>query len=1446
MYTLHDDYIQIIIVFSGKMSDIELQPFPVTRFTHHDTVYYYAYGNTPAEDLLETVVETKEPAVLLLGCGDIRSCFYTLWKNFDPQHKRHFRGVHFVLNDCSAAVLARNILFLYLCFQMPTRKDDFKKWVAALWSIWYCHELLPEHSRILRDALTNLTMCSGSTDSWSKDSDNPLRNIVNFASPNTLYEIHKIWKMWIQKTIDVEEMRAARKQEIRTQLDVDFNTKAGIDVMTCYSLLEQPKEKGKLKEEFVDYYHSGNAFAERVLNLAFSLSETAVNPTFFERADEIYSLHFESVPYKCFFQTFQFSPELLRKNDVSDSILDNLVVGDKFFSSHPMLANSVQQFAIWLSSSAKLLRQCSAQGLPSISFTFQCSDALEFCQQLHYDPSMCATRVGFDPAFDVIHSSNLIDHLAPPSLVLTSILLLKDHGILLTTTLLYKEVASTVEEYLEATFGFEPSLLPLLCGVRCIGHEGKYTSSISSQPVPWNVGNVSTFSSCARVLLWQQTNTPMRLASLDKTNYLLRALCNSIEKILTSYFICTHGRRTIWQLCTETVFQILLSFLSQMDTDIDIAGHRYWRCLCSLLHEQQQLKPFMVSLQTEALLHGFHFHLTVSESDCPICTGRPVSDYISQYSVLLDSLCSQQGETSSVNFVVFIHKLQSPSIAQLITLDSDVHIIDCLAGSEDDGKIKLDFFAPLTFVRYDYNITVGCFRNGVLPLLGMEAYSPTGVLHGKLADYTTAHHSYLITKVKCRAVASTSSFGHVVQHFGDGGEFESSVLISDVTFAALEQQKLIPKQLSNSEIAISCGNHSIAITFPHPIDYNAVKIKLSREKKTITVTAPHKVHSFISERPLYIVNPDNKLSLPPMPLSERLNFSFSGMQFTKEDNEIMKRYNRKAALMPTEVNLKESFNILFQCPDEKFVHLQLFDHGFHTVGKVEVLHKVHGLLLIHNRIFDIQNKTPAIDLSFCFLKMPFPYAVHVAPAWEEIASSSSIRTILMDEARYELLMKVFSCFASRTITSSPKGCGQDAILVEHNIDQYFTRVVIYPLYSDPDIYVERMGISNTIQEHLMQRFSGNAHQDKSSSAISSLQKSQNSKDGTNDTKCSYCGTQFDALKKCSRCGSTQYCGQGCQKKHWKEHKLICISQSSVHPNTQTLTTASVVQKPHVEGVTAMKEGGSKKCSFCGTRSYALKKCSRCGNDQYCGQDCQKKHWKEHKLICIPQSEAHPNTQTTTTGSVARSKQKLEGDAPMNESGKKKCSFCGTQSSDLKKCSRCGNDQYCGQSCQKKHWKEHKLICSLQSAGHPNTHPPATASVVRSQQKLEGDAALKEGGKKCSFCGTRSDDLRKCGRCGEAQYCRQSFQRKHWNEHKLICNPQIEANPHKSLPSASKTALTIDQNKCEGCEKVFSSLRKCQCHQVAYCSVECQRKDWQKHKDICTLCVATSLISIGWS
>ena len=157
--------------------------FPVTRFIDYKFNYYYAYGNTPPEDLLQSITaDVSEPEVLLLGCGDIRSCLYTLWNNFDPRHSRHFKGVHFMLNDTSAAVLARNIMFLYLCTKMPSDKDDVMKWVALFWSIWFCHELLPQHKQVLMDALSQLLEWSKSIQSWSKGNDNPLQNLIQFKA----------------------------------------------------------------------------------------------------------------------------------------------------------------------------------------------------------------------------------------------------------------------------------------------------------------------------------------------------------------------------------------------------------------------------------------------------------------------------------------------------------------------------------------------------------------------------------------------------------------------------------------------------------------------------------------------------------------------------------------------------------------------------------------------------------------------------------------------------------------------------------------------------------------------------------------------------------------------------------------------------------------------------------------------------------------------------------------------------------------------------------------------------------------------------------------------------------------------------------------------------------------------------------------------------------------
>ena len=1258
------------------------QPFPVARYTHYGNFrFYYAYGNSPAEDFLDSITEIKEPTILSLGCGDLRSCFYTLWKNFHPQHRYHFRGVHFVLNDYSAGVLARNILFLYLCIRMPTEMEGKKKWVAAMWSIWYCHELLPEHEHVLRDALNNLLKWSSSVDSWSSESNNPLRSIVKFASLHSLHEIHEAWKMWFHRTVNVksvEEMRSARISEIHQWVRTDLDTIAAINMNIFFGQLQQDISQRRLKkskEEFTFYLHCGHCFAESVLNLPVSSSVTTVNLTLYERMDAQYTLHYESVPYKCFFQAFQFSQEQITKNDISRSVLDHLIVEDQHFTNHPLLANSVQQFAMWLSVSAGALLQCLDKASPNnISFTFQCSDALNFCQSLQHAPEAFITHIGFKPVFDAIHSSNLCDHVAPPNLVLSALPLLKENSYLFATTFLYKEIDPAAEKYLEATFGFEAKLLPVLCGVRCIGHEGNYSNSISIQPIPIQPipMHIDAFRMGIKLLIWKRVSTlPLKITSLDKSSTLLKALSNATVTVLTSYSDKLYGRRTISQLCTETIIHILLSFVSQMDMEVDINNYKYWKPFCSLLCDQQKLRPFMVSLQTQALLHGLHFHLIVSESDCPLCTGKPVSDYIGQFSVTIDSI--QHVKTPT--FTIFIHSA-SCNIATYFLVPSkmlgdDVHIIDSTAASHN---VKLSFYAPQIFASKGYHITVIVDTNNV------------AVTKRKLADCMELNMNHFFRKARSMP-SSTSTFGTVIQHFGDGDSFETILSLSNDTMSALNKHKLETKCISESNMMVTCAEFSNELCYPHAVDYNKMTVRLSKKNRTVTVIAPRRICNMYEEKPMFTVMPDHFLSLPPTFVSKPLTSQYCSMEYTIKEQDILKQCNREPALIPAEVNLKRTICALLQS-NLKFVGIQILKQ--HSQGM---------LLVIHNQVFDLQNMTPAIDLSFCILNVSV--FLNVRPHWLAMIQDKDEEGIItVDEAEYELLKKVFHHFAQRTITPLNKPYRHVPLLTKHKIDRYFTRAVVYPLYPDQDV----------VADSITKMFDLFQNESKSSPVfrpqqISTLESTCATGKGEDERKCSFCGTHSDTLKKCSRCGKAQYCGQGCQKEDWKEHKTICNTQGTTHPNTHTqsppISSTFTPQQMLETDSTIDKDRTKMKCSFCGTHSDALKKCSRCGKAQYCGQGCQKKHWKEHKTICNTQGVTHPNTQTQSS-STFTPQQMLE--TTIDKDGTKmKCSFCGTHSDALKKCSRCGKAQYCGQGCQKKHWKEHKMTCSIQGATCPNTH-----------------------------------------------------------------------------------------------------------------------------------------------
>ena len=231
--------------------------------------FYYAFGNTVPDDLLEHVSSNTEPSILMLGCGDIRSVFYTLWKNFDPLVSQQcFRTINFLLNDDSAAVLARNILFLYLVLRMPDGLSEERlQWISAMWAIWYSHKLLPYHKKVLNESLKKLTEWSTSQHAWQQAPQNPLKDLVKFMTDVTLCNIHNMWQRWSKENyIRLGALLSRQKECLQKHFPkYKRDNMASWHVpnfLGAFNLETPASEKSKLIEEYKEYFNSGSTLVE--------------------------------------------------------------------------------------------------------------------------------------------------------------------------------------------------------------------------------------------------------------------------------------------------------------------------------------------------------------------------------------------------------------------------------------------------------------------------------------------------------------------------------------------------------------------------------------------------------------------------------------------------------------------------------------------------------------------------------------------------------------------------------------------------------------------------------------------------------------------------------------------------------------------------------------------------------------------------------------------------------------------------------------------------------------------------------------------------------------------------------------------------------------------------------------------------------------------------------
>ena len=1026
------------------MSDQLHCRFPIARDSFRG--YYYPYGNTPPEDLLEHVRSCEEPSILLLGCGDIRSCLYTLWKHFDPLYCNDLcTRIQFTLNDQCAAVLARNVLFLYLLLEKAEAKE--KEWIPSIWAIWYCHELLPHHLEVLKSALTDLLSLSASQETWTT-SNHPTCSMCCFSG-ETLQQVREVWKVWRYKPFGTPES----VKTVRQKMQASCGFSAGVSphyVSVFLGEMRRGMEEttfDAMVRDYEYYFKEGTAYAEVVCGQSDMCSDQhVVNPTFFERYLETYkdsdqyTAYCTLVPYRCFYHSIQFTLEKISQCGLHEGKMKQLVVKSAF-KKHPLLANSVQQFSLWFSSAAKVLKNKK----PCVTFSFHCLDAIEHCQIMLKDKIK----------FDVIYSSNLLDYLSPILLVLPAVDLLKENCVMITTSL---KSSVKIEEFIEQSFGFNSELLPVVFGIRCIGHNGQYTDHYSIEPIPYLLSSTSYFEEfsangsvaagiaycCALHMIWEKVQLePLRVMSLSEVPAISNALHSLAKKAITSFFLDSRAPEpitstetaklvmmTFLQNCikrvpnttTETAIIAFLAFISQLYSTVPYDSHHFWKHLCDLLKADSTMKPFLHQIQTHALLHGLHLHLVLNEMNCPVCNKLLVSDFICQLAVEFPVPFPAEAFVRPA-FTVFCHSKDNFNCPLTSNpWEMEASVIDSIACKWEDSKIEINFFTSLE----DMVITVVAQDACVGPHQKVICSSLPVSCSRKIEPFV-----FSFVRPNPQPLSSPSSFGILLSHAGNSSEFCSKIELSEEVSSALKECKKNWKTEHSSPcvLEMSVNKHHFQLIYPYDIVYTKIRMILAKDKATVDLKITRDCRKWSHEKPLFITCPSNKFCFPDLTIANDQLFQYDDRQYTRDERTVLKFYDSLGM-----IGVKKILSSLLH---SDYQYITLLD------GPDPL-----GLVVIHRKMFDIEKYSPAIHVSFVMETRPADGINMSDPLWNFWQSVISLHyQVTKDEAAYlkELLMH----FAARTRLLKENG---PIISRRHRLEHLFTQAVVYPLYLDKDKY----------------------------------------------------------------------------------------------------------------------------------------------------------------------------------------------------------------------------------------------------------------------------------------------------------------------------------------------------------------------------------------------------------
>ncbi|KAK2867969.1 hypothetical protein FQN49_003287 [Arthroderma sp. PD_2] len=386
------------------------------------TSFFYPVGNTPAVCLTHSLPPDQDVSLLLLGCGDVRNVLFTAYADLGSGN----RTVDMTCCDIETEIIARNAL-LYTLILDDSNNENAKN----IWNLYNDILVNTTTLTLIRDQAKTLIENTETIADWN---DGKYGKVLRFSSHATFSQVMRLWRFY---ALDPSSQQAFKEQQRKLRLGIEKarelqkklvgKTSIGTGVRSAAPC--NPSDTEESSKLYNEFWKEG-----LVINDAGSIDKAQYMNPMFGTLSERLVLHYGTQPLLGYHLATAYTPT----TKASPLKYDSVDLGN----THNGVRAAFAQFCAY----AKAFRAASTQWV----IRFVNADALAFCHTLqglgdcgervsagwyrdnwHYeafvlDSHEYSSQGGRAPSsFDMIDTSNLVDHLGALNLLVAASPLLK-------------------------------------------------------------------------------------------------------------------------------------------------------------------------------------------------------------------------------------------------------------------------------------------------------------------------------------------------------------------------------------------------------------------------------------------------------------------------------------------------------------------------------------------------------------------------------------------------------------------------------------------------------------------------------------------------------------------------------------------------------------------------------------------------------------------------------------------------------------------------------------------------------------------------------------------------------------------------------------------------------------------------------------------------------------